>query len=154
MDVRVINPVITALVDVLTTMAQMNPEIGKPRTKEDNRAPGVVTGIIDLQGKPKSGSVAISFSKGVALDLTHRMLRMEVTEIDDQVKDLVGEMANMVAGSAKRIMEEEGFDFRMTLPTVIAGKDHEIIHKVTGPKIILPFTADSGEFYIEVCFQK
>lgn len=153
MDARYINPVLTALINVLTTMAQITPKVGKPATKQGNIAPGVITGIIDLDGKQAKGSVAISFSKGVALDLTNRMLRMELKEIDDQVKDLVGEMANMVAGGAKRIMEEDGFDFNLTLPAVISGDNHEIIHKVDGPTIVLPFKVDSGEFFVEICFQ-
>ena len=154
MDARFINPFINALVSVLTMMAQLEPVVGKPKLKEDNLAPGAVTGIIDLEGKQTTGSVAVSFSKSVALDLTNRMLRMELTEIDDQVKDMVGEMANMVAGGAKREMEENGFDFKLTLPTVLSGVGHEINHRVDGPKIILPFKVDSGNFYIEICFHK
>lgn len=154
MEARYINPVLKALMDVLTTMAQITPKVGKPENKEDDQAPGVVTGIIDLEGKQTRGSVAVSFSKEVALDLTSRMLRMDLVEVDEQVEDLVGEMANMVAGGAKRIMEEDGFDFNLTLPRVVAGNGHKIEHKVTGPKIILPFTAESGDFYVEICFQK
>lgn len=154
MNARFIDPIKNALVSVLTMMAQLEPVVGKPKDKTDNLAPGAVTGIINLEGKQTTGSVAISFSKEVALDLTNRMLRMELTEIDDQVKDMVGEMANMVAGGAKREMEEDGFDFKLTLPTVLSGVGHEINHRINGPKVIVPFQVDSGKFYIEICFHK
>ena len=153
MNTRFINPIINAMVSVLTMMAQVEPVVGKPKDKIDNLAPGAVTGIIDLEGEQARGSVAVSFSKEVALDLTNRMLRLELTEIDDQVKDMVGEMANMVAGGAKREMEEDGFDFKLTLPTVLSGDSHEINHRVSGPKVILPFKIESGKFYIEICFK-
>lgn len=153
LNAQLINPIKNALVSVLTMMAQVDPVVGKPKDKLDNLAPGVVTGIIDLEGEQARGSIAVSFSKAVALDITNRMLRMELTEIDDQVKDMVGEMANMVAGGAKREMEEDGYNFKLTLPTVLSGERHEINHRVHGPKIVLPFKVASGKFYIEICFK-
>jgi len=155
MDARFINPVLNALVNILVTMAQMSPpKTGKPSLKKDKYALGVVTGVIDMAGKQATGSIAVSFSKPVALDLTKRMLRLEQNEIDDQTKDLVGEIANMVAGGAKAALEGDGFDFDMSLPRVFSGEQHQVIHNVTGPVIILPFTTNTGDFFVEVCFDQ
>ena len=134
-------------------MANLQPTAGKPALKSDDHAQGVVTGIIDLKGKETSGSVAISFSKPVVLDIAKRMLRMETTEVNDMVKDLVGEIANMMAGGAKAILQDKGFDFDLTLPSVFAGEGHQVKHSVQGPIIVLPFNTDSGDFFVEMCFK-
>ena len=154
MDVNNINPALSSIVNVLTTMAGITPTIGKPSIKKDEKALGVVTGLIDLVGKDATGSLAISFSKPVALEIAHNMLRMETDVIDDMVKDLVGEIANMVAGGAKAIYDQQGINFELTLPTVLAGENHQIIHSFKGTTILLPFTTSAGDFYIEACFSK
>jgi chemotaxis protein CheX len=153
MDVRFVNPVLDSITNVLSTMANMQPKAGNPALKTDDRAHGVVTGIIDLKGEQATGSVAISFSKSVALDIAKRMLRMETEELNDMVKDLVGEIANMMAGGAKARLQDKGFDFDLTLPSVLAGEGHQVKHSVNGSTIILPFHTDSGDFFVEICFK-
>lgn len=152
MDVKYINPALDSIVNVLTTMAGITPVIGKPSIKKNQNAPGIITGLIDLKGKETTGSLAISFSKPVALELAKNMLRIETDVIDDMIEDLVGEMANMMAGGAKAIFEQQGYDFNLTLPTVLAGENHQVKHSVEGTTILLPFSTNAGEFYVEACF--
>lgn len=154
MNVNHINPALTSIVNVLTTMASITPTIGKPSIKKDENALGVVTGLIDLVGKDATGSLAISFSKPVALEIAHNMLQLETDVVDDMVKDLVGEIANMMAGGAKAIYKEQGNDFELTLPTVLAGENHQVKHSFKGTTILLPFTTKAGNFYVEACFSK
>ena len=45
-----INPFLHAMVNVLRTMCELQPQVGKSVLKEDNIARGVVTGFIDLMG--------------------------------------------------------------------------------------------------------
>lgn len=151
MDVRFVNPVLETIVNVLEQMASMKPEAGKPYIKEGEGALGVVTGIIDLVSKQATGSIAISFSGPVAFELVSRMLRTEVTDVNDMVEDLVGELANIVAGGAKAKLEEHGFDFELSLPRVFSGEGHEVKHKIKGPTVVLPFHTDAGEFFVEIC---
>ena len=152
MDVNHINPALSSIVNVLTTMASITPSIGKPSIKKDDISLGVVTGIIDLVGKDANGSLAISFSKAVALELAQNMLRIETDVIDEMIEDLIGEMANMVAGGAKAIYDEQGIDFELTLPKVLTGINHQVKHSFIGTTLLLPFTTDAGEFYVEACF--
>lgn len=157
MNVTYINPVLTSMVNVLSMMAQTTPKPGKPSIKEDDRARGVVSGIISMQGEASngeqaSGSLALSFPKPVILDIYKKMMREDKDEVDDMVKDLVGELSNMVLGGAKGILEGEGHHFGLTLPQVLAGDDHVITHTVEGTRVILPFSTDAGEFYVEICF--
>ena len=153
MNVEFINPFLVATNDVLTTMANLNAKPGQMALKKDNIAYGDVTGFIGLIGDKVKGSFSISFTEAAILDITQRMLGEKLTSIDDTVTDMVGELTNMATGGAKRLLQEQGHDFDMATPVVIAGKNHEIIHKSRGPIIILPFETSSGQFFIEVSFE-
>ena len=82
------------------------------------------------------------------------MFGEQINEINDEIKDAVGELTNMISGQARRELEEIGKVFQGTIPTVIIGKDHEIQSLTKGPKIAIPFKTDFGNFTIEVALEE
>jgi len=153
MDVKLINPFLSSIVNVLSTMAKLELTAGKPTVKTDDVARGVVTGLISMESDQARGSLAISFSKAVILEIVNRMLGMEATEVDDTARDLTGEITNMVMGGAKNLLLEQGYDFGMSTPEVLTGDEHVILHPFSAPKILLPLSTESGELYVEICFE-
>ena len=147
-----INPVQESIVNILSTMADLLPRSEEPMLKSGEFDSGDVTGMIDLVSAKNSGSIAISFTKPVALEIARRMLGLEADVSDAEVKDLVGEITNMMAGGAKAKLFEHGYDFDMAIPYVMEDSKKEIRHKVQGPIIVLPFTTDTGKFFVELCF--
>lgn len=152
MDVRFINPVIDAMLNVLSTMAQLEPRPGQPSLKQDNLALGPVSSVMDMTGDKANGSIAITFSKPVIQDIAKRMLGEDIEEINDTAENLTGEIANMVIGGAKNTLSQQGYDFDMSTPSIISGTGSVIDHKHGNQTILLPFVAESGNFYIELCF--
>ena len=146
-----INPVQESVVNILSTMADLLPETEEPTLKDGEFDSGDVTGIIDLVSDQKTGSIAISFSKPVASEIAKRMLGMDSIP-DSELKDLVGEITNMMAGGAKGLLYEKGIEFDMAIPRVVEDSRQEIKHKVQGPIIVLPFNTASGKFFVELCF--
>ena len=73
----------------------------KPFLKKDNVTTGDITGIIGLADKLMSGSIALTFPEKTILKIYENMMGEAATEISAEVQDLVGELANMVAGGAK-----------------------------------------------------
>lgn len=134
-------------------MAMIKASPGKPQIKEDELSLGDVTGIIAMSSKTAKGSFAISFPEKVILNITHKMLGERLETIDETVLDLVGELTNMMSGGAKTLFSEQGIDFDLTIPSILSGKDHTVSHQAVGPKIVMPFTTEMGEFYVEVCFE-
>ncbi|MCK5454757.1 MAG: chemotaxis protein CheX, partial [Calditrichia bacterium] len=126
MEAKYINPVLEAMTNVLKTMAKVEPKQGKPALKESNKSHGDVTGIMTMVSDKVKGSLAITFTKPVILDIAKRMLGEDFTEINEMVTDLTGEITNMVTGGAKAIFESQGHDFNMSLPTVISGENHSV----------------------------
>jgi len=153
MNVDYINPVLDGIVNVMSTMANVQPKPGRPILKSDSTAKGDVTGLMSMVGSNTKGSIAITFSKPSILEIYFNMLGDTKDTIDEEILNLVGEITNMVTGKAKALLEEKGYDIGMSLPTVISGKDHTIDHQSSGQKVLLPFTLSSGQFYVELCFE-
>lgn len=135
-------------------MAQINLKSQKPQKKQDEIARGDVSGIIGMIGPQVKGSMAITFDTALASNIMKNMLGENFDEIDENVRDMVGEMTNMICGGAKNALSEQSYQFEMATPVIVSGTDHSIQHKVDGPKIILTFTSDSGNAYLEICFDK
>lgn len=152
MRAEFVNPFLTSLINVLTTMANLTLTPKKPRIKQNEVAKGDISGLIGLIGPKTKGSFSITFEEELALEIMNRMLGERPAKINADVTDMVGEITNMVTGGAKRILAEKGFDFDMATPIVVSGRDHTITHKSDGKIIIMPFESEFGRAYIEICF--
>lgn len=154
MDVKLINPVLETVLNVLGTMANIRPDVGKPMLKQDAVALGEVTGIMDMISPQVRASLAISFSKPVIIEIVRSMLGEEIDSIDGTAKDMTGELANMVVGGAKNLYAAQGYDFSMSSPEVLQGESHTIRHACTGKTLLLPLSLAAGDFYLELCFEE
>lgn len=154
MNVEFINPFVSSLTNVISTMAMIQLSSQKPQRKTDDVAVGDVSGVIGMVGPQVKGSMAITFDKDLAFNIMKNMLGDSATSIDEEVRDMVGEMTNMICGGAKLSLAEQGYQFEMAVPVIVSGERHTIQHKVDGPKILLTFQSEQGNAYLEICFDK
>lgn len=156
MDVNFINPVLRSMLNVLSTMAHIEPKVGTPKIKEKNNIiqGKNISGVMSMVGRRGNASIALTFSEAAILHIAKNMLPGDVTTIDGMVIDLVGELANMVLGGAKSELETGGYFFNLSLPTIILGSDYLIAHKTNAPIIMLPFTMPEGEFVVEAGYEE
>ena len=154
MNAEFINPFLFSFINVLQTMAQVTVKPGKPSIKKDATARGDVSGLIGMIGSTAKGSFSISFDEQLALNVFRLMVGEDVSEISDDITDMVGEVTNMVAGGAKRQLAEKGFEFDMATPIVVTGSSHSIKHQVDGSKVLMPFSSVHGNAFIEICFNQ
>ncbi len=87
-----------------------------------------VSAMVGLAGT-YNGLISIHQPISLALKVTEAMLDMEVTEIDQDVLDALGEIANMVAGNVKQHLSKGGLDIRLSTPSVATGSDYVICAK-------------------------
>jgi len=153
MDVRYINPFIESTIHVLKTMAFTTVSVGKPYLKKDAVAKGDVSGVIGLIGDVK-GSISVSFKEACILPIVSNMFGEALTELNDEVKDAVGEISNMISGQARQKLELIGRNLKASIPIVIMGKAHTISHMTKDKIIAIPFITEKGEFTIEVSFEE
>ena len=154
MDATLITPVLTTIVNVPSTIAKVQASMGKPELKQNEESLGEVTGLMSMNSSKVRASLAISFGQQTIFDIVKRMLGEEITELNDTAKDMTGEMTNMVVGGAKNLYLEQGYDFDMSTPNILVGEKHTIHHEVNGQTLVLPFTSDCGDFYVEICFEE
>ncbi|MDO2949198.1 chemotaxis protein CheX [Aeromonas simiae] len=148
-----INPFLLSLLNVMSTMAQLELKPGKPKRKTDELARGDISGLIGMVGPKTRGSLSISLEKRLALEIMRRMLGEAPAHLNGEVTDMIGEITNMVAGGAKRMLGEKGYEFDMATPIVVAGPSHAITHKAEGMKIMMPFESEFGGATVEICFE-
>jgi chemotaxis protein CheX len=153
MDVRLVNPFINATINVLETMAFVTVTAGKPYLKTDNVAVGDVTGVLGLTGIA-NGTISVTFEEKCILTVVSNMFGESMNELNSEIADAVGELTNMISGQARRELEGMGKIFKAAIPSVVTGRKHTIIHYTEGPKIAIPFNTNSGDFTIEVCFER
>lgn len=147
MQAEHINPFLSSLVNTFSTMLDCEARRGDIALAGPGGQLFPISGVIGLSGKA-AGMVIINLSEEVALKAASAMLMMEVTEVNDDVLDAVGELANMVAGQAKAELEE--YELSVSLPTVITGEDHDVRFPSDAQPISVPFETDFGPLRLEV----
>lgn len=152
MNVEFINPFLSSMLNVMSTMAQMELKPEKPKLKKNETAQGDVSGLIGMVSDQAKGSLSITFEGTLALATMKNMVGEAPDEVNDEITDLVGEITNMVTGGAKRMLSEKGIEFDMATPMVVSGKDHTIKHKAEGAVVIIPLGSEFGKAYIEFSF--
>lgn len=153
MDLTLVNPFIDSTLTVLDTMAFTKAEAGKPYSKKDQRAHGDVTGVIGLTGQANA-TISVSFSEKSILAIVSRMLGEEMTEINSDIKDAVGELVNMIAGQARKELANLGKQLLAAIPSVVTGQNHTIEHISDGLTVAIPFKTNGSGFTVEVCFDE
>ena len=86
-----------------------------------------VSSIIGLIGEVE-GSVVLSFSETLSLQIASTMLMEEIVEMNYDARDALGEFANIVVGNARNKLVDAGFDVKISPPTIIVGQKHEIFY--------------------------
>jgi len=116
MDVREIFTSMVGVEDLLRL-----PLLTDPRTHFSD----CITAMVGFAGF-FNGLVSLHVPKSLALRFTSSMIGMEVTEVDADVNDALGEIANMIAGSFKHHLSKEGHEVRLSTPSVVTGEEYVV----------------------------
>jgi len=152
-NVDFINPLLAAVLNVLSTMAGVEVKPTAPYLNKDGTAAGDITGQISIEGFA-NGVIAVSLSKSAILKIVNNMLFESYTEINDEIADAVGELTNMISGQARSSLSEMGMAFQASTPSVIIGKGKPIDHIPAAPILSIPFTSDDGDLFVEISLAK
>ena len=101
-----------------------------------------------------NGLVSLHVPQTLALSFTSSMIGMEVTELNEDVNDALGEIANMVAGSFKHHLSSDGHEVRLSTPSVISGKEYVISSGSQANTLTLLFDSNNEWFMISVVVEK
>lgn len=143
---------IEATKEIFTTMIMM--EITLEETQESHGPlTDNITAMIGLAGTHK-GVLAVHFPYAVALAITSSFLMMDVTEINDDVHDAMGEIANMLGGNVKTILSEKGRDIDLSMPSTISGSEYSFQSDKDVDRVIIKFGTEKGAFLVELDLER
>lgn len=111
-----------------------------------------VSAMIGLTGG-LSAMLGIHCPSAVGLAVAGAMLGMEPEEINADVKDALGEIANMLAGGIKERLRSENIDLELAIPTAITGQSYVISAPKGSQRVVVPFSTSQGQFFVEMKYQ-
>lgn len=132
---------------VFSTMVMLDVIDQFPLTEPVTSFHETLTSMVGLAGS-YTGLLALHCPKALALKVASNMLGMEVADIDEDVNDALGEMANMVGGDVKHIFSPKGSDLNLSTPTVIYGSDYNLESISEAGTLVLPFECDGERFLL------
>lgn len=150
MDVSSLQQYITeAALEVFASMIFIEITPGAPTGGEDAAIDSNLTSMIGLAGDLR-GVLSVHCPEKTALGITGAMLGMEMGEMDEDVKDAIGEITNMVAGGLKTALLSEEKDTELAIPTTAIGRCIRTSGLSGATSFMVPFHTPAGDFGIEL----
>ncbi len=146
---ELIQTIIEVTQEIFTSMVMLDVSSGVPYQRLGEPHIDSVSGIITFEGK-FDGLVAIHLPNIVAIDVASSFLDTPLHEIDENVYDSIGELANMLAGSIKVDLDPSGGEVQLSMPTCAYGAEYSINDLSGSTNISIPFYLDDGDFIVEL----
>lgn len=142
-----------ATVSVFSTMLGMDVIAGEP---ESDSVWGPASGVVALVGIAGRycGTGSVNCRADLACQVSGRMLMCEYSDVNADVLDAMGEIANMVVGNIKATLEERFGPMGLSTPTVLSGE------KVTSKALtkagwtMVPFTWEGQRFSVQMALSE
>ncbi len=151
MDIN--DKIIESAKEIFATMVMMEITVNGDFRDDSIPLTDSISGVIGLAGKYK-GVLAVHMPSKVAMAITGSFLGMDVDEMNADVEDAVGELANMLGGNVKSILSETGRDIELSLPSTIIGKQYDFQPTKDAERVIIPFACAAGEFTVDLQLEK
>ncbi len=151
-DVRILNALVKATTFICQQFGVTNVQLKKPEIKPvDKPWYGDIGACIGIQSRVFQGAMIISFEQAVFLKIMSEMLGETQSLINDENKDAIGEISNMILGNAKSDFTQ--YDVGMTIPTILS-KGANPSCPAGAAALLIPAETPFGMVYIEVIAHK
>ena len=108
-----------------------------------------VTAVVGFGGI-LSGACVITCGELSARQIASRMTGMAFEDLDDVVKDAIGEICNMVAGAWKSSVPGLAANCGLSVPAVITGRDYNLHMQSPEFRVVRDFRFDESEFQVAI----
>jgi chemotaxis protein CheX len=128
--------------DVFRTMLRLSVE---PVAVNVHSETPQVTGAVYFAGA-WNGALLVECSHEQSFQFTHRLMSIEPpSSLNDDVRDALGELANMIAGNLKALLPSGS---AISMPSVVEGSDYSL--RVCGGNDVsrMTFSSDLGNFTV------
>ena len=97
-----------------------------------------------------SGACVFKSGSSTAIKIAAHMTGMEFSEVDDTVKDGIGELCNMLAGSWKGRVPDLAANCGLSVPAVITGRDYHLHVQAPEFKLDHAYRFDDASFAVTI----
>lgn len=149
-NLNVVDELVLGTKDVFSTMLMMEIEAEESSDRPEDIIANVA-GMIGLGGDLR-GMLSVHCPGEVAKEITGALIGMEVTDLDDDVKDAIGEIANMVAGNIKISFERAGIAVELAIPSSIIGKSFRVCGFSGATRCLVKFSTPGCSFWVELLY--
>jgi chemotaxis protein CheX len=108
-----------------------------------------ITAVVGFGGL-LSGACVFRSGSSAALEIAGRLTGMQFQEIDDTVKDAMGEVCNMLAGAWKGRVPDLSANCGLSIPAVITGSNYNIHVQAPEFKLHHIYRFDNAAFEVTI----
>lgn len=153
MDVKYINPFISASTRVLQQLIQVDPVVETPRRLENTIPGSDIVVIVGLTGEIK-GQVMFTMEEETAINIVRKMtFNEEISELDYIGQSAISELGNMISGQTGMEMYSSGITIDITPPSLCSGEGIVISSK--NKFVSIPINIHGfGKVFINISFEE
>jgi chemotaxis protein CheX len=119
LQAELINPFLTSSIQVIETIIQVKPTVGKLQLKQMQYTEKYVWLKIRIHGQMEK-EIMFGFPDTMAMNIVSTMLGgYVVTELDDMCRSAVAELGNMISGNASTMLYHNGIAVDITPPSLV-----------------------------------
>jgi len=108
-----------------------------------------ITAVVGFGGL-LSGACVFRSGASAALTIAAKLTGMDFSEIDDTVKDAIGEVCNMLAGAWKGRVPDLSANCGLSIPAVITGSNYHIHVQAPEFRLHHAYRFDDSEFSVTI----
>lgn len=157
-DLNIFIPFIDGVVRTLEIQCDSPSQPGSPEIVKDLLSQSqqfAIISHIEVSSTNFNGYMRLLFPEKTYLNVMGKMLGETFESIDDDIRDGICELLNIVFGDAKKSLSDLGTQIEKAIPKIIDLKVVESDAKSVSSDIYrVPFTSSSGEFSIDLMLQK
>ena len=150
-EAKITEMVRSATQEVFQTMLSMEAEPGESYMEQGTSESydGLVA-LVGIAGK-WTGMGSIYCTAELAMRVTSVMFMAEETSVNLEVLDAMSELANMIVGNVKSMLESELGPLGLSIPTVIYGRNYRALSGGARERLVVPFLCESHRIEVKIC---
>ena len=150
--VEIVEVVKTSVINTFESIAG-EPPTYMPDESENAPLNGII-GNIAVFNPEFTFSLMMAIPRETAVNISEAFLGMELEFESDDMGDLIGELANILAGDVAASMEEIGFRGQSSLPTATRGSDLRLFMPNKPPSAKMKFDGNMGPFVLNMALSE
>ncbi len=150
-EAKIVEMVSAATQEVFQTMLNMEVEAGEAYTEQGatESYDGLVA-LVGIAGK-WTGMGSLYCTSELAMRVASTMFMVEETSVNLEVLDAMSELANMIVGNVKSMLETDLGPLGLSIPTVIYGRNYRALSGGARERLVVPFQCGGQRMDVKVC---